>query len=142
MTGHQTWIIVYPRSGQPIDIGHIVEFDRDDGVTHERKTLGDMPLKCRGLSQEARADQCFARTVGGIDMGLGRDLSRAGGRPEMRRHPVDAAGLELVGHQSLLLRRTRIMLSFSPARRDVLVSERRPTERQIWDRLHADNWRL
>src|ERR1700722_3137049 len=89
-----------PPTSKPIDIGHVVEFDGDDRIIHERKAIRDMPLKGRRLSQEACADERFMRATGRIGVCFGRDLSRARGWPEMRRHPIDTPTLELIWHRS------------------------------------------
>src|SRR5262245_6680920 len=41
----------------------------------------------------------LARTTGGVGVCLGGDLSRSGGRAEMRWHPVDSPALKLVRHE-------------------------------------------
>src|SRR5262245_49555666 len=85
-------------ASKPIDAGHIVEFDRDDRVPDKRKAVWNVPLKCCCLSQETCANERLSRTTSGIDVCLGGYLSGAEGRTEMRRHPIDAPALKLVGH--------------------------------------------
>ena len=86
---------------QPIDIGHVVEFDSNDRLAGKREPVGQVPFEQRCFSEKARSNRKPARAALGICDNTRRQLPRPRSRPEMGRHAIDASRFEAIAHRSV-----------------------------------------
>ena len=88
-------------SGQPVDIGHVVEFDGHDRFARERKPLRQMSIQQLGIGQETCRNRKQTRTELSVDDDIRRQLPGSRRRPEMSGHPIKTAGFKTITHGEL-----------------------------------------